>query len=73
MDEKELRRYWKDMPFSQFKIELKKLTNEQITSLIEYAIRNSDLGSIEKANYLSKISGRNVLKGIELERQAKEE
>ena len=73
MDEKQLKRYWKDMPFGQFKTELKKLTSQQINSLIEYAIRNSDQGSLEKTNYLSKISGRNVLKGIELEHQAKEE
>jgi hypothetical protein len=72
MDEKELKRYWKDMPFTQFKVELKKLTHNQIESLVEYAIRNNDLGTIEKANYLSKISGRNVLKGIELENQSKE-
>ena len=72
MDEKELKRYWKDMPFTQFKVELKKLTHNQIESLIEYAIRNNNFGSIEKANYLSKISGRNVLKGIELEEQSKE-
>ena len=67
MDEKELKRYWKDMPFAQFKVELEKLTHNQVESLVEYAIRNNNLGSIEKANYLSKISGRNVLKGIELE------
>lgn len=73
MDEKQLKRYWKDMPLSQFKVETKTLTQQQITSLAEYAIRHGDEGSIEKANYLTKISNRNILKGIELERQSKEE
>ena len=73
MDDKQLKRFWKDMPLSQFKIEVKTLTKQQITSLAEYAIQHGEEGSIEKANYLSKISERNILKGIELERQSKEE
>jgi len=73
LDEKQLRRFWKDMPLSQFKIEAKTLTKQQITSLADYAILHGEEGSIEKANYLSKISERNILKGIELEKQSKEE
>lgn len=73
LDEKQLKRFWKDMPLSQFKIETKTLTRQQIFSLADYAISHGDEGSIEKANYLSKISGRNILKGIELDKQAKEE
>ena len=64
---------WKDMPLSQFKVETKTLTNEQIKCLAEYAIQHGDEGSIDKANYLSKISGYKILKGIELEKQSKEE
>lgn len=73
MDEKALKRFWKDMPLSQFKVEAKGLTTEQIKGLAEYAIHHGDEGSIDKANYLSKISGYQILKGIELERQSKEE
>ena len=73
MDDKQLRRFWKDMPLSQFKVEIKNLTRQQITLLTEYAIQHGEEGSIEKANFLSKISGRNILKGIELERQSKED
>jgi phage terminase Nu1 subunit (DNA packaging protein) len=73
MDEKQLRRFWKDMPISQFKAETKTLTKAQIEALAEYAIRHGDEGSIDKANYLTKISGYQILKGIELERQSKEE
>ena len=72
MNDKELNRFWKIMPLSQFKIETKKLTKQQLTSLAEYAIKNGNDGSIDKANYLSTISGYNILKGIELERQSQE-
>lgn len=73
MDEKELKRFWKDMPSSQFKVETKSLTKQQLESLAEYAIRHGEDGSIDKANHLSKISGYQILKGIELEKQSKEE
>ena len=72
MDEKQLKRFWKDMPLSQFKVEIKNLTKQQITSLADYAIEHGEEGSIEKANYLSTVSDRNILKGIELNRQSKE-
>ena len=73
MNDKELKRFWKDMPVSQFKVELKKLTKQQVISLAEYAIRHGEEGSIEKAKFLSEASGYQILKGIELERQSKEE
>lgn len=72
LDEKQLKRFWKDMPLAQFKIEIKNLKKVQIDSLAEYAIQHGDEGSIDKANYLTKISGYQILKGIELERQSKE-
>ena len=72
MDEKQLKRFWKDMPLAQFKIEIKNLTRQQINSLVDYAIAHGEEGSIEKANYLSTISDRNILKGIELNKQSKE-
>lgn len=72
LDEKQLKRFWKDMPLAQFKVEIKNLKKVQIDSLAEYAIQHGDEGSIDKANYLTKISGYQILKGIELERQSKE-
>lgn len=71
LDDKQLKRFWKDMPLAQFKIETKNLKKVQLDCLAEYAIREGG-GSIEKANYLSKISGYKILKGIELEEQSKE-
>ena len=41
MDEKQLKRFWKDMPFAQFKIEVKNLKKIQLDSLAEYAIRDA--------------------------------
>lgn len=72
MNDKELNRFWKIMPLSQFKVEVKKLTKQQLSSLAEYAIRHGNDGSIDKANYLSSVSGYNILKGIELEKQSQE-
>lgn len=65
LSEKELERFWKIMPMAQFKLETKKLTKSQITSLARYAMAHGQTGSIEKANYLSEISGFQILKGIE--------
>lgn len=67
LSDKELERYWKIMPFAQFKLEVKKLTTMQISSLADYAITHGNDGDIQKANYLSEISGRNILKGIEFQ------
>jgi len=72
LDEKALRRFWRDMPLAQFKLETKNLTIQQIKSLADYAIRHGGEGSIEKANYLTTISGQNILKGIELEKLSQE-
>lgn len=66
LSDKELERFWKNMPLAQFKVEVKKLRKAQIDSLVDYAVEHGDDGSIPKANFLTEISGRNVLKGIEL-------
>lgn len=73
MDDKALNRFWKTMPFAQFKVETKTLTKAQLTMLANYAIEHGEDGSIDKANYLSQISGYQILKGIELNRQSKED
>lgn len=65
MDEKTLERFWKNMPLSQFKLETKNLSNSQLTSLARYAMEHGSAGTIDKANYLSEISGFNILKGID--------
>lgn len=72
LSDKELERFWKNMPLTQFKVETKKLRKAQIDSLVDYAINHGDEGSIPKANFLTEISGRNILKGIELKRSIQE-
>ena len=72
LDDKTLDRFWRLMPLSQFKVESKSLTKAQLTMLAKYAIAHGEDGSIDKANYLSSISGYQILKGIELEKQSKE-
>jgi len=68
LTDKELDRYWKIMPLPQFKAETKQLTKVQLDSLADYAIKHGNDGSIQKANYLTEITGRNILKGIELQK-----
>ena len=72
LDEKQLERYWKIIPFAQFKVEVKTLTKAQLDTLAEYAIAHGDEGSIEKANYLTSITNYDILEGIKLEKQSKE-
>lgn len=72
LSDKELERFWKNMPLAQFKVEVKKLRKAQIDSLVDYAVAHGDDGSIPKANFLTEISGRNVLKGIELRKSIQE-
>ena len=72
LSDKELERFWKNMPLAQFKVEVKKLRKAQIDSLVDYAVEHGDDGSIPKANFLTEISGRNVLKGIELRKSIQE-
>lgn len=72
LGDKELERFWKVMPLAQFKIEVKKLKKAQIESLADYAMNHGEDGSIPKANFLTEVSGRNILKGIELKKAAQE-
>lgn len=72
LSDKELERFWKNMPLAQFKVETQKLKRAQVDSLVDYAITHGDDGSIPKANFLTEISGRNVLKGIELRKSIQE-
>lgn len=73
MDDKNLERFWKNMPLAQFKVEVKTLTKAQLTTLAEYAIRHGNDSTIEKAQYLGSISGYDILRGIQLEKQSQEE
>ena len=71
LTDKELERYWKNMPAAQFKLEIETLTPRQIKEVAQYAMLHGEDGSIEKAALLTKLSGYEVLKGIELEKADK--
>jgi len=53
------------MPMSEFKETLKKLTKGQSTELVAYAIDHPDELKLEKADLLTKITGKQILKAIE--------
>lgn len=73
LGDKELERYWKNMPLAQFKIDTKKLTKYQLQALADYAIKHGDDSNIAKAKYLTEITGRNILKGIDFQNTIKKE
>lgn len=67
LNDKELDRFWKNMPVAQFKQEVKSLRKAQIDCLVDYAIAHPKDGDMSKIEILTKLSGRNVLKSIELQ------
>lgn len=73
LDSKEMDRLWRIIPASQFKLETKNLTKHQLNNLAEYAMQHGDDGTFEKANYLSSITDFNIIKGIELAKEANKE
>lgn len=72
MDEAYLKRLMGAMPFDEFKIELANLTHEQIEMLVQYAIANECL-DLSKTDELKKITGYDVVRAVQLNRQDKEE
>lgn len=56
----------------KFKEEVKKLGYEQLCDLAEYAITNQ-LADFEKSEILKELCGKDIIKGIQLARQNKEE
>lgn len=54
------------MPVAELATNLKKMSKYQIEELVEYAIQNSKELRMDRIDLLSKISGKNILKAIEL-------
>ena len=68
-----LRRLVKAMPLAELKVELTKLTRNQLTELGDYAIEhNTELG-MDRIDILSKATGKNILKAIEHQKSAMED
>ena len=61
------------MPLWEFGKTLEKLSRSQISELAEYAIVNHDKLRMDRIDILTKASGKNILKAIELYRAAQED
>lgn len=65
-------KYMKVYPLEKFKEEAKKLSREQIINLVDFAIENK-IADFDKSEVLEKLCGKNIIKGIQLARQNKED
>jgi hypothetical protein len=54
------------MPLAELTSELKKMSNYQIQELVEFAIANHKDLRMDRIELLGKVSGKNILKAIEL-------
>lgn len=61
------------MPLAELQGVLKKLSRYQIQELVEYAIENHLELKFDRIDLLSKVSGKNILKAIELRKAETEE
>ena len=72
LTDKQKERFMTVMPMMDFKAEIAKLPREQINAIIEYAIENEKF-TMDKSDYLAKITGVNIVKAIELKRSVAED
>ena len=72
LTEAEMDRYWKVLPFIEFKQKLTGLPKEQIQNLVDYAI-DKEYTDINKCEYIKEKMEIDIIRAIQLNRQAKEE
>lgn len=72
LNDSQKKRYLTVLPISEFKQELEKLPYEQINSLVDYAIEK-ELMDMDKCDILKEKTGIDIIRAIQLNRQAKEE
>lgn len=72
LDETLLKRMIKLMPIEELKRQIKTLSKSQIDELVEYAIIHYQDLSMDRVDYLSALSGKNILKAIEAFKTEKE-
>lgn len=65
LDEALMKRMIKVMPLSEFKVKIKELSHEQVEALADYAIDHYKELNMDRAEFLTKVSGKNILKSIE--------
>lgn len=69
--EADKKRYMTVMPIKDFKAQVKKLNQEQLNLLVDYAIANR-YADFDKANTLKELTGRDIIQTIRLSDQNKE-
>lgn len=72
LTEAEMDRYWKVLPFIEFKQKLTGLPKEQIQNLVDYAI-DKEYTDINKCEYIKEKMEIDIIRAIQLNRQTKEE
>jgi len=71
LNEADKKRYMTAMPLKEFKIQVSKLSREQINLLVDYAIAHRYV-DFDKTKVLKEITGRDVIQTIRLSEQNKE-
>lgn len=71
LDDTYAKRLMGAMPFIEFKTAIKELTYEQLEALVQYAIQNECL-DLDKCELLKELTQYDIVKAVQLERQAKE-
>lgn len=72
LSDKDFERYLKILPITELKSVLKSLKKEQIDSLIDYAIEH-EIVDMTRCDILKQMTGRDIVRAIQLNREAKEE
>ena len=65
-------RYLKNLPINEFKIEVKKLSWEQLQDLVDYAIEK-EYADMDKCDFLKSLTQIDIIRAIQLNRADKEE
>lgn len=72
LSDEQRKRFLTAMPMHEFRQEVGKLSYEQINSLVDYAIQN-EIANLDKCELLKEKTGIDIIKAIQLNREAKED
>lgn len=72
LKDEEIKRLLTVVPFYDFKDKINALTKEQVTEVINYAIKN-EITDYEKSEFLKELTGTDIIRTVQLNRSEKEE
>lgn len=72
LKDEEIKRLLTVVPFYDFKDKINTLTKEQVTEVINYAIKN-EITDYEKSEFLKELTGTDIIRTVQLNRSEKEE